>query len=120
MVKKKDTKKDTKNDQDRETGVLGPELRRGALVLAILAQLAQERYGYELREALAEHDLAVPEGTLYPILRRLEKQGWLASRWDTSGSRPRRYYRIATAGRKALAAARREWTDLSAALDRLL
>ena len=114
---KKDDKKD---DKGKDTSVLGPELRRGALVLAILAQLARERYGYELREALAEHGLLVPEGTLYPLLRRLENQGWLVSRWDTSGSRPRRYYRISAAGRKALAVARREWSDLSDALKRLL
>lgn len=108
------------NKDDMTGGVLGPELRRGALVLATLAQLTAERYGYELREALAEQGLAVPEGTLYPLLRRLEKQGWLASRWDTSGSRPRRYYRISAAGRKALASARREWADIGAALERLL
>ena len=57
------------------------ELRRGSLVLAVLAELREERYGYTLRKALADHGLPLDEGTLYPLLRRLETQGLLVSQW---------------------------------------
>ena len=57
------------------------ELRRGCLVLAVLTALRSEQYGYTLRKALAEHGMAIDEGTLYPLLRRLESQGLLSSEW---------------------------------------
>src|SRR5579872_4083297 len=57
------------------------ELRRGCLILAVLAQLRIERYGYTLRKALADDGLEIDEGTLYPLLRRLESQGLLVSEW---------------------------------------
>ena len=57
------------------------ELRRGVVVLATLSQLREPRYGYALRQALAEHGMAIEEGTLYPLLRRLETQGVLGSEW---------------------------------------
>ncbi|MDG2276978.1 MAG: helix-turn-helix transcriptional regulator, partial [Pseudomonadales bacterium] len=56
---------------------LTSEIRRGSLVLAVLGQLQNEHYGYSLRKSLADHGLAVEEGTLYPLIRRLEKQGLL-------------------------------------------
>jgi len=96
------------------------EIRRGALVLAVLAALREERYGYALRERLAEGGLDVPEGTLYPLLRRLESQGLLTSRWDVGQGRPRRYYAIARDGERVLASAGEEWRRLVAALDSLL
>ena len=57
------------------------ELRRGCLIVAVLAQLRTEQYGYTLRKALADDGLAIDEGTLYPLLRRLETQGLLVSQW---------------------------------------
>jgi len=95
------------------------ELRRGVLVLAILTQLEEEHYGYSLREKLAEQGLAVPEGTLYPLLRRLEEQGLLESRWQLGEGRPRRYYETSSAGRKTLAELSKEWIFLEKALDRI-
>ena len=67
------------------------ELRRGCLTIAVLAQLRTEHYGYALRKALADQGLDIDENTLYPLLRRLESQGLLASAWRektsaTSGS----------------------------------
>ncbi len=85
------------------------ELRRGVVVLAVLSQMDTARYGYDLIRSLAERGLDVEEGTLYPLLRRLEKQGLLESEWDTSESRPRKYYRISEPGRKVLAALLVEW-----------
>src|SRR5690606_11521199 len=85
------------------------ELRRGVLVLAVLSQLRQRQYGYSLRQALAEGGMPVEEGTLYPLLRRLEAQGLLASEWDTATSPPRRYYRLNAEGERALAELAHAW-----------
>ena len=95
------------------------ELRRGVLVLAILTQLEEEHYGYALRENLAQQGLEVPEGTLYPLLRRLESQGLLESRWQLGEGRPRRYYKTSNAGRKTLAELSKEWIFLEKALKRI-
>jgi PadR family transcriptional regulator, regulatory protein PadR len=100
---------------------LTQELRRGILALAVLAQCHEPQYGYSLKQHLAEHGLDVNEGTLYPLLRRLEEQGLLDSEWRIAGeSRPRRYYRINDAGRAALERLAREWQSLETALGRLL
>jgi PadR family transcriptional regulator PadR len=96
------------------------ELRRGVIVLAILARLEEERYGYALREELLSQGLEVPEGTLYPLLRRLETQGLLESRWQTGEGRPRRYYRTSSQGREALVAMSLEWRSLVGVLQGLL
>lgn len=95
------------------------ELRRGAIVVAILAQLRNEHYGYSLRERMAKLGLEVSEGTLYPLLRRLEGQGLLASRWEVGSGRPRRYYRISKAGERALSWLMTEWRQLVEAMARL-
>lgn len=102
------------------TGSITHELRRGALVLAILSQLAEEHYGYSLREKLAAKGLDIKEGTLYPLLRRLEAQGLLASSWKVEGSRPRRYYSISARGRKVLKEVTKEWNELGDVMKRLL
>ncbi len=96
------------------------ELRRGALVLAILSQLRDEHYGYSLREKLTRQGLEIHEGTLYPLLRRLEDQGFLESRWKVEDRRPRRYYRISREGRKVLARMKRDWQDLVRVVNQLL
>ena len=70
------------------------ELRRGALVLAVLSQLKEARYGYALINQLAKQGLGIEQGTLYPLLRRPEEQGLLKSKWNVEGSHPRRYYVI--------------------------
>jgi len=113
--------KHTKGPKDpRAADSLSPELRRGALVLAILSRLdGEEHYGYSLRESLAAAGLVIQEGTLYPLLRRLESQGLLDSRWELAGNRPRRYYRVSAAGRKALITLRGEWQDLVEVMARL-
>jgi len=96
------------------------DLRRGSLVLAILARLGTPHYGYALREVLAGAGLEVAEGTLYPLLRRLERQGLLASEWYIEDNRPRRYYRRSAEGRRALAAMSVEWRELVEVLEQLL
>jgi PadR family transcriptional regulator PadR len=96
------------------------ELRRGVLVLAVLSRLRGPRYGYSLKQALAEGGMPVEEGTLYPLLRRLEGQGLLLSEWDVGHAPPRRYYRLGPEGERALAALTRAWRDQVRAMDGLL
>ncbi|MBI3721382.1 MAG: helix-turn-helix transcriptional regulator, partial [Fimbriimonas ginsengisoli] len=74
------------------------ELRRGCLIVAVLAQLRGEHYGYALRKSLADHGLAIDENTLYPLLRRLETQGLLASEWREEEKRNKRFYRLSREG----------------------
>jgi len=104
--------------ESSEVGIV--ELRRGALVLAVLGQLRQRQYGYSLRQALAEGGMPVEEGTLYPLLRRLEAQGLLLSEWDTGTSPPRRYYRLNAEGKRALAELAEAWRAQVAAIDGFL
>jgi PadR family transcriptional regulator PadR len=99
---------------------LSQELRRGVLVLATLSQLGEARYGYSLINELAEQGLNIDQGTLYPLLRRLEADGLLQSQWNTEGSRPRRYYVISPAGADLLQALSDEWRGLAMVLNRLL
>ena len=96
------------------------ELRRGVLVLATLSQLGEAKYGYSLINELADQGLNIDQGTLYPLLRRLEADGLLQSQWNTEGSRPRRYYVISPAGVGLLQALSDEWRGLAAVLNKLL
>ena len=96
------------------------ELRRGSLVLAVLARLREERYGYTLRQALAVDGLEMEESTLYPLLRRLESQGLLESEWREEEKRKKRFYRLSAMGAAMLAALSDEWRGINASLDRIL
>ena len=96
------------------------ELRRGVLVLAVLSQLRDAQYGYSLRQALAERGMPIEEGTLYPLLRRLEAQGLLASEWRIEDGPPRRYYRLNDAGEAMLAELTAIWNALNATMAGLL
>lgn len=96
------------------------ELRRGVIVLAVLSQLGAEQYGYSLLKLLSEQGLDVDQGTLYPLLRRLEAQGLLSSDWNTEGSRPRRYYVISPEGQKVLPRLKEEWNSIVSMMDRML
>lgn len=96
------------------------ELRRGSLILAVLAELRSERYGYSLRKAMVEHGIAIDEGTLYPLLRRLESQGLLVSEWREESNRPKRFYRLSKHGRLILTQLLAEWRTITQALNPLL
>lgn len=96
------------------------ELRRGALVLAVLSQLKEARYGYALIDQLAKQGLDIEQGTLYPLLRRLEEQGLLQSEWDVEGSHPRRYYVISPMGRELLQVLIDDWQQLNVVMGGLL
>lgn len=96
------------------------ELRRGTLMLSVLSQLRERQYGYSLKERLAEQGMDIDQGTLYPLLRRLEKQGLLSSEWDVSETRPRRYYVLSSSGQEVLAAMIAEWQQLVGVMEHLL
>src|SRR5579862_7721180 len=96
------------------------ELRRGSLVLAVLAALKAERYGYTLRKELADAGLAIDEGALYPMLRRLESQGLLTSEWREEDKRNKRFYRLSADGAALLAELATEWRAINTTLDKLL
>lgn len=85
------------------------ELRRGTQVLAVLSQLDEMKYGYSLLQDLENKNIKIEAGTLYPLLRRLETQGLLISEWDTSESRPRKYYLLSEEGKRTLAILKNEW-----------
>ncbi len=96
------------------------ELRKGVLVLAVLSRLAEPKYGYSLREALEEQGVPIEEGTLYPLIRRLESQGLLTSEWRIESGRPRRYYWLSDLGKDLYAKLKVSWRQLSTAMDGLL
>ena len=108
---------------DKDTSLLDNvilELRRGVIVLAVLSQLETEQYGYSLIKLLADRGLEVDQGTLYPLLRRLESQGLLESNWRVEDARPRRYYVISRAGRELLPRIKNEWNSLAGMLGKML
>jgi len=99
---------------------LEQELRRGVIVLAALSQLREPQYGYSLRQALAEQGMVVEEGTLYPLLRRLEAQGLLASEWRIEDGPPRRYYTLSAEGKKLYGELTGSWRNLVDTVERLI
>lgn len=97
----------------------GQELRRGTVMLACLTLLDEPQYGYALLETLDAAGIAVDGNTLYPLLRRLEKQGLLSSEWNTDESRPRKFYRVGPEGRRVRTQLMHEWDDLVVSMARL-
>ena len=100
------------NEKEELLNGLVMELRRGAVIISVLSQLAEPQYGYSLVQVLDEKGFAIDPGTLYPLLRRLEKQGLLESSWDTNESRPRKYYRLSTGGKAIYETLCVEWRNL--------
>ena len=96
------------------------ELRRGSLILAVLAALRKEHYGYTLRKTLDDQGMAIDEGTLYPLLRRLETQGLLVSEWREEDKRNKRFYRLSADGKVILKQLLVEWQAINSSLDGML
>lgn len=96
------------------------ELRRGTLVMLVLGQLREPAYGYALVKSLANHGIPVEANTLYPLMRRLESQGLLASMWDNGGSKPRKYYKTTPEGQEVLRAVEAQWHALCGGVNALL
>ena len=98
---------------------LRSEIRRGALVLVVLAQLREEHYGYSLRKNLAAKGLQVEEGTLYPLIRRLEKQGLLVSEWREEDKRRKRFYTLSDLGHEVYRGLYDDWRELDRSIQQL-
>lgn len=96
------------------------ELRRGSLILAVLAELRTEKYGYTLRKDLGDKGMEIDEGTLYPLLRRLETQGLLTSQWREEEKRNKRFYRLSQEGELILLRLLSEREDIDSALNKIL
>jgi len=105
---------------DNSATKLDTELRRGVVVLAVLSQLRTAQYGYSLRQALAERGMPIEEGTLYPLMRRLEEQGLLASEWRIADGPPRRYYKLSPKGSRVYAELTENWHTLVKTMNKLL
>lgn len=108
------------NSMDELIDSLIIELKRGTLVLSVLSQLHNAEYGYSLVQKLEEKNVPIEAGTLYPLLRRLEKQKLLISEWDTSESRPRKFYILSEEGKEVYARLKNEWKFISKQLEILL
>ena len=96
------------------------ELRRGCLVMAVLAQLRTEHYWYTLKKELSDRGMEIDEGTLYPLLRRLETQGLLVSEWREEDKRNKRFYRLSAVGRTVLKQLQAEWQQLNDSVTRIV
>ena len=105
---------------DEMVSGLMQELRRGTLILLVLSQLHEPMYGYSLVKKLNDHEIPMDANTLYPLMRRLEGQGLLKSEWDTTESKPRKYYRITEDGKAVLEKTIEYWKKFSTNVDALL
>jgi PadR family transcriptional regulator PadR len=101
-------------------GKLEQELRRGVLILAVLSQLEGPQYGYSLRQLLAAQGMPIEEGTLYPLLRRMEEQGLLSSEWKIEDGPPRRYYVRNKQGNEVYRDLSAGWRALVGTLDKMM
>lgn len=96
------------------------ELRRGTLILSVLSQMREMKYGYALVQSLEQKGVPIEPGTLYPLLRRLEKQGLLISQWDTGEAKPRKYYMRTPMGNRIYEQMKTQWGQLSDHMVQLL
>ena len=96
------------------------ELKRGTLILSVLSQLNEPEYGYSLVQKLEQKSIPIEAGTLYPLLRRLEKQKLLTSEWDTTESRPRKFYLLSEEGKEVYRRLKIEWITMSKKLEQVL
>jgi PadR family transcriptional regulator PadR len=108
------------NTKEQSAENIVSELRRGVISIAVLSQLEEEQYGYSLLKRLTAEGLEIDQGTLYPLLRRLESQGLLQSSWRVESDRPRRYYVMNEQGRQVLRQLTKEWENLVIVLDGML
>jgi len=106
-------------DPELGIGSLETEMNRGFLHILVLAVLEKDMYGYSMVKHIEAMGYKVEENTLYPLLRRLEKNGWIASKWDLSEDRPRKFYAITPEGRTLRAAMLDVWKTQNRVLDKI-
>lgn len=107
-------------EQEELIAGLDLELRRGTLVLCVLSRLTAPQYGYSLVQELNEKGIAMDISTLYPLLRRLERQGICAAEWETSGTKPRKYYQLTPQGQAIYQELKTHWEEIAASISALL
>jgi len=95
------------------------ELRRGIIVLSVLSQLYEPQYGYSLVQNLETKGMILDAGTLYPLLRRLEKQDLLISEWETAGAKPRKYYVLSDSGKQMIQLLWKEWNSIVQSMEKM-
>jgi PadR family transcriptional regulator PadR len=108
------------NNESDIVGGLLLELRRGVIVLSVLSQLGTPKYGYSLMQSMEDKGMAVDAGTLYPLLRRLEKQELLHSEWEVGGAKPRKYYILSETGRAVYQKLCDEWSAMAMNMNKLI
>lgn len=96
------------------------ELRRGTLVLSVLSLLDRKQYGYSLVQSLEKQGISIEPGTLYPLLRRLEKHNLLVSKWETGGTKPRKYYSLSDQGKETYSRLCEEWRSMEQSIDKII
>lgn len=107
------------NETDELVKSLVLEFRRGLITLGVLSRLSKPAYGYALVEDLEQKGIPIEPGTLYPLLRRLESQGLLKSEWETTGSKPRKYYELTETGKTVYTRVCAEWAEMAATMNNL-
>lgn len=108
------------SEEDKILNNLRQELKRGTLVLSVLLNSTEPCYGYSLVNNLKEAGVEIEQNTLYPLLRRLEKQKLLESLWDTTESRPRKYYQISDFGKEIRDQLYKEWIKTNSVIERMV
>lgn len=108
------------SDANEHMDKLMQELRRGTITIGVLSQLSEPQYGYSLVTMLGNKGINVEPGTLYPLLRRLEKQGLLESKWDTNESRPRKFYLLSKTGKEVYDLLVMEWRTIVQSLNHVI
>lgn len=96
------------------------ELRRGTLVLSVLSQMDSPKYGYALVQSLEDKGVSIDPDTLYPLLRRLEKQGLLQSNWEMGGTKPRKYYQRTEYGFHVYIELKSQWKQMVMGIEKLM
>ena len=108
------------SDMIETVSALKQELRRGTIVLCVLSRLQKPKYGYALVETLEQMGMRIEPGTLYPLLRRLEQQDLLVSEWETSGSKPRKYYVLSETGKAVYKYLCNEWDEMVKSINTMI
>jgi len=108
------------SDKDKIFENLLQEFKRGTLVFTVLLNVGKPSYGYSLIKKLQDCGINIEQNTLYPLLRRLEKQNLLTSYWDTSESRPRKYYEISEIGKEILEMITTEWNKTNSIIEGMI
>ncbi|MEA4812360.1 MAG: PadR family transcriptional regulator [Anaerolineaceae bacterium] len=108
------------NEKENLINNFRSELKRGVLVLSVLAATREASYGYQLIRFLGDAGLEAEGNTLYPLLRRLEEQNLLESKWNVDGDKPRKYYQITPFGQEVLEKLKENWLMTVASVAHLL